>query len=372
MRNKKKNIIFYHPNFDYGGVERTNLSHAKNLKRIDNNVRIFFLSNYFSKENKKLLKDENIFYIETKCKKSIFSIFKIHKILKKFERLNQQIVFIACQNYASIISIIIFYIFKYQRAKLILFERNHIDEMIYNKNLKKKLIFFLMRIFYSYADVVLTNSFESSKDLSKFIKKKVFTVYNKIYFKKIRQLSKVKISDKDIRLDKRKILISIGRLEPQKDFFTLIKAFNNKKIIIKYKLLIIGSGSQNGSIKNYIRKNSLEKDIILKGYKKNPYNYLAKSYFYIMPSLYEGLPNSLIDSINLNKPVLSSNCKSGPKEIFKILKFGKFFKKGDVKSLRKEIIRFDKKLINYKENIMKNKKKLIDIIKINSNLRPFI
>ena len=372
MKNKTINVVFYHPNFNYGGVERTNLSHAKNLRSANKNIKIFFLSSFFNKTNKKLLKKKNIFFIETRYKKSIFSIYKILKILKNFQRLNQQLVFIACQNYASIISVFIFFIFKYQKAKLILFDRNHIDEMIFNKNLKKNFIFFTMKFFYKYADIVLTNSFESSKDLSKFIKKKVFTVYNNINFQKIRQLSKEKIIDKDIRLEKRKILISIGRLEPQKDFLTLIKAFNDKRIISKYKLLIIGSGSQNRLIQNYIKKNFLEKDIILKGYKKNPYNYLAKSYFYIMPSLYEGLPNSLIDSINLNKPVLSSNCKSGPKEIFSILKFGTFFQKGDVENLRKKIIKFDKKYAVYKKNIIKNKKKLIYKFKVNSNLNSFL
>ena len=56
--------------------------------------------------------------------------------------------------------------------------------MIYNKNFKKRLIFFAMKYLYKYADVVLTNSFESSKDLSRLIKLKVNTVYNKIDFKK--------------------------------------------------------------------------------------------------------------------------------------------------------------------------------------------
>ena len=41
-----------------------------------------------------------------------------------------------------------------------------------------------MKYLYKYADVVLTNSFESSKDLSRLIKLKVNTVYNKIDFKK--------------------------------------------------------------------------------------------------------------------------------------------------------------------------------------------
>ena len=42
MENNIKNVIFYHPSFNYGGVERTNISHAKNLRKLNKKVKIFF------------------------------------------------------------------------------------------------------------------------------------------------------------------------------------------------------------------------------------------------------------------------------------------------------------------------------------------
>ena len=75
-------------------------------------------------------------------------------------------------------------------------------------------------------------------------------------------------------------------------------------------------------------------------FQNNPYKYIKKSNLFILSSLYEGLPNVLLEAISLKKFVISSNCPTGPQEILKNGKLGYLFKPGDEKTLTKKIINY--------------------------------
>ena len=78
------------------------------------------------------------------------------------------------------------------------------------------------------------------------------------------------------------------------------------KIIIneKFRLLIIGEGKNKDKIINYIDKNNLSNNIKVLDYKKNPFKYMSHSDIFILSSIYEGLPNVLLEAICLKKFVI--------------------------------------------------------------------
>ena len=124
----------------------------------------------------------------------------------------------------------------------------------------------------------------------------------------------------------------------QKDQILLLKAFNNVKDKLKFKLIIIGKGKNKDLLKKYIIENNLNNNIKIINYKKNPYPYLNKADFFILSSRYEGLPNVLLEAQFLKKPIISSNCPTGPREILINGKAGFLFDVGNIKQLEKKII----------------------------------
>jgi glycosyltransferase involved in cell wall biosynthesis len=51
------------------------------------------------------------------------------------------------------------------------------------------------------------------------------------------------------------------------------------------------------------------------GVKKNPFAYVSRSDLYVCSSNHEGFPNAVLEAMALKKPVISADCKTGPREI---------------------------------------------------------
>lgn len=147
--------------------------------------------------------------------------------------------------------------------------------------------------------------------------RKIATIYNPYNDKEIEELSNEEIDEKYKEFfNSNKTFISVGRMMYQKGFWHLIKAFSlvHQKDN-DAKLVIIGKDYQDGKINKLIKEMELEKSILLMGHQSNPFKYLRKSYAYVMTSLFEGFPNALVEAMNCELPIISTDCKSGPREI---------------------------------------------------------
>ena len=167
--------------------------------------------------------------------------------------------------------------------------------------------------------------------------------------------------DKSKKIPKKKYLLSVGRLCKQKNQKIIIEAFS---IFLQkypnYKLILIGHGPDEKRLKNFCKKLNIKRNVIFKGWIKNPKNFYLNSKALLFPSLYEGLPNTLIDAINYNLPCISSKC-SGAEDIL-TKKFGLFVPHDDPKFLAKKI----EFVINNYRNVN------LDILKIKKKLNRFL
>lgn len=102
--------------------------------------------------------------------------------------------------------------------------------------------------------------------------------------------------------ENKKIMLASGSLIKRKAPEVIIKAFQllNQDDIV---LLFIGSGE----LEEQLRAQYESKNILFKGNVKNVYDYLNKSDYYVSASLSEGLPNSVLEALSMELPVLLSD-----------------------------------------------------------------
>ena len=219
------------------------------------------------------------------------------------------------------------------------------------------------------ADKVIVNSLEFKKKFKTKFKIDAECIYNPLNKKEIIKKSKIKSK---IKFDKKKLkLINVGRYADQKDQLTLLKAVNRIKDKIKFNLLLVGRGVEKENLIKYIYENNLSKQVKLIDFQNNPFNLIKSSDVFILSSLYEGLPNVLLESQVLKKFIISSNCPTGPREILLNGKAGFLFNVGDYIKLSNLILYYSKNKKSLSKKISIGYKNL-NRFDYNQNLKKYL
>ena len=106
------------------------------------------------------------------------------------------------------------------------------------------------------------------------------------------------------------VYLSVGRLIDLKSHDTIIKAFSLIPNKYNYHLYIIGTGPSYAALKNLVNSLSLSDNITFLKYVKNWWGLLKSSRAFISASHFEGHPNSLLEAIAGNCPVVVSDTPS--------------------------------------------------------------
>ena len=135
------------------------------------------------------------------------------------------------------------------------------------------------------------------------------------------------------------VLIGFGRMVANKNFHILINAFNYVRTEKECRLVLLGDGPARQNLEILSRKSPYSRDIIFLGHQSNPFPYLRYSSLFVLPSKYEGLPSTLIESLAVGTPVVSTDCPHGPREILEGGRFGELVPVNDPAAMSKAIIR---------------------------------
>ena len=328
---ENKEIVIFMPSIEKGGVE-------KNL---------FIVANYLSNKFKKVSlvtadkiktnysnKSSNIFsqnsIIYSKRNRVLKSIIASFYLIKKIF-ISKKIIILSFQSniWAIIISILF-------NVKIIV--RSNSSSEIWAKNYIKRKIFSFC---FKYANKIIVNSAELKREFKKKFHINSDLIYNPLNKKEIIAKSKKK-PHKKIFLSSKKVLkiLNIGRITEQKNQILILKAIKLLKNRFKLEVIIMGNGKLKKDLLDFIILNNLEKIIKIKNFKKNPYQAIKETDLFVLSSIYEGLPNVLLEAIVLKKPIISSDCPTGPKEILEDGKLGILFKNNNFIDLSSKIIKF--------------------------------
>lgn len=188
----------------------------------------------------------------------------------------------------------------FRRVKVIISERN-------DPRKHKLPIRFMRKLLIWRAQRIVVQTRDIAEYFPKLIQNRIDVVYNPISEK---YLWKSACSD-----NKSKIIVTVGRLSPQKNHKMLINAFFViNKYYPEYQLHIYGDGEARKETESYIKSKGLSGSIILKGNSSTLETILPKAEIFVLSSDYEGMSNALIEAMYVGLPIVTTSV-SGTKDL---------------------------------------------------------
>lgn len=118
------------------------------------------------------------------------------------------------------------------------------------------------------------------------------------------------------------IVITAGRLAPEKGFSDLILAVKLLSQRTAMRLAILGEGPLRGDLEALIQREGLTDTVRLLGFQENPLKYFKQSRVFVLSSYVEGLPNVLVEAMACGCTPVSTDCPTGPREVLKGGEYG--------------------------------------------------
>jgi len=261
--------------------------------------------------------------------------------LVNYLRQEQPDVLVAADHYQNEIALMAKLIARVP-TRVVVSEHNQLSKTARNATkLKGKLAPWFARLLYPYADGIVAVSQGVAKDLSDTANlpiSNIQTIYNPVITPAMLASANEPLDHEWFVSDAPPVILGIGKLEPQKDFPNLIHAFAKVRQAQHARLVILGWGPDRPQLEALVKELGLEADVDLLGYVQNPYAYIARSTVFVLSSAWEGLPTVLIEAMALGKPVVSTDCESGPSEILADGKYGFLTPVGDSGALADGIL----------------------------------
>lgn len=128
------------------------------------------------------------------------------------------------------------------------------------------------------------------------------------------------------------VVVGVGRLVPQKDFATLVRAVELLRDRSAARLVLFGEGPERGALEHQVARAGLQDRVRFAGHVPDPLPYLARASVFVSTSRWEGLPTALIEALAAGASVVATDCRTGPREILEDGALGELVPVGDAEA----------------------------------------
>lgn len=196
-----------------------------------------------------------------------------------------------------------------------------------------------LRVVYPWADARLAVSNGVSTDLvnlGMLNRDSIEVIYNPVS-SNINSLSEEE--SKDLwRGFKGKKVVAVGALKWAKNYPALLEAFAILLQEEKAMLSIVGRGELLSKLENKSKQLGIDANVQYVGFSDAPFAWMESADLLVLSSHYEGFGNVLVEAMSVGTPVVSTDCKSGPREILDNGKYGKLVPVNDINALAQAML----------------------------------
>ena len=301
MDQKKKNLMLMVPMLHQGGFERVCVKTARLLQEYYNVCILIFSSKDINYDVTGL----DVVDIDVPSEKGLVNkVLNVLKRVRKVHRIKKERNIDICYSFGSSAN----YVNTLSRAgeKVLTGLRCQTDLESPRQ----------VKLFCRRSDQVLSCSKEIVRQLlSDFKYDRSTYIYNPLDIQDIQNRAGETPDDYPFLGDDIKVFSCSARNDYIKGIWHLVKAFS----LVQYKhsearLIVLGAGNWE-RYKEMAKALKIKDKVAFTGVKKNPFPYVAASDVYVCSSNHEGFPNAVLEAMALKKPVISADCKTGPREI---------------------------------------------------------
>lgn len=245
--------------------------------------------------------------------------------LNRFFRTNQFDYVISSKDYINIWVIVAFRLARCKKARLLVNSHISVSEKLkFESKRIQRWSIRCARYLYRYADIVANVSEAASRDSERFFDlPKVHTLYNPV-------ISRADLERKFQRPDHPffgkggTVIVACGRLEEQKNYDLMIRAFANALMQrSELYLIILGEGSLRKKLEKLIKDLGINDYVSLAGFNPDPKAFMAHCDLFWLTSRFEGFGVVLVEALSVGAAVLSVDCPHGPREILDNGRYGR-------------------------------------------------